>query len=348
MDLDYTEIDGYKIIKNIGSGYQGKVYLVTKNNEEYALKIFKLYPKYVNKTSQLSRFWREIEFGEYMNKHYPEQFMTLHYSKIIENCTFKPPIIESFLQHQRYLDTLQSKFCGVLVYSLINCTLDKIINKISKPTLYSIIIQCLYSFLILQKTNYIHLDVAKQNIGIINTTKKHTKILNHKIPYFGYKAILIDYGNILNIKHNPNKEELYVYNHNKKYCVDIGYFIFNVLLDIKDTNIDIINVHNLWVLIDKIKELDIYKSLIKYNTNPYNILINFLIMYPILADKLGIVTENIKFYVPKEDISFIGNHIDNIDNIIDYFYKKLLEEIHMDYKSRYIAEKRVNKICEDL
>jgi hypothetical protein len=52
--------DNYKIIKEIGIGMMGTVYLVKdKLNNKYAMKIEKILQKYINKSLEYD-LWREI------------------------------------------------------------------------------------------------------------------------------------------------------------------------------------------------------------------------------------------------------------------------------------------------
>jgi len=60
--------DDYKIIKEIGIGMMGTVYLVKdKSNNKYAMKIEKILKKHSNESLEYD-IWREIEFSNKMYK----------------------------------------------------------------------------------------------------------------------------------------------------------------------------------------------------------------------------------------------------------------------------------------
>ena len=56
------DINNVKILKKLGNGMAGIIYLVLINKKRYALKIEKIAKKYVKKNSS-SREWREIDFA---------------------------------------------------------------------------------------------------------------------------------------------------------------------------------------------------------------------------------------------------------------------------------------------
>ena len=63
----------YKIIKEIGIGMMGTVYLIEdQQNNKYAMKIEKNLEEQINKSLKYD-LWREIEFQKTMNKKYPNQ-----------------------------------------------------------------------------------------------------------------------------------------------------------------------------------------------------------------------------------------------------------------------------------
>jgi serine/threonine protein kinase len=152
----------YKIIKELGHGTKGKVYLVEVENKFYALKIEKLNQVY---------FWREINFYKNFALTYPSNFIQLIDYEIKDN--------------------IVKKIC-----TLVDTTLDKIIFTLNKFQLLSIIIQITYCVYLLHTNNYVHGDLRAPNIGVNKTTQTHINILSYQIPTYGCVVQLIDFGSI--------------------------------------------------------------------------------------------------------------------------------------------------------
>jgi serine/threonine protein kinase len=152
----------YKIIKELGHGTKGKVYLVEVENKFYALKIEKLNKVY---------FWREINFYKNFALIYPSNFIQLIDYEIKDN--------------------IVKKIC-----TFVDTTLDKIIYTLNKFQLLSIIIQITYCVYLLHTNNYVHGDLRAPNIGVNKTTQTHINILSYKIPTYGWVVQLIDFGSI--------------------------------------------------------------------------------------------------------------------------------------------------------
>ena len=106
-------LDNIKIIKELGEGYLGKVYLVKdlKNLNEYAMKIQKISEK-DKKEDRQNKKWNEIYFSlDFANK-YPGQFIYLYDYFITKNCTYVPSFIERgnvFIKNGKNL--IKSKYC---------------------------------------------------------------------------------------------------------------------------------------------------------------------------------------------------------------------------------------------
>ena len=75
-------IDNYEIVKQLGNGMSGTVYLTTFENKNYALKIQHILTE---KLIPGSSDWREIVFSEKFGNKYPDQFMKLYTYDIINN-----------------------------------------------------------------------------------------------------------------------------------------------------------------------------------------------------------------------------------------------------------------------
>ena len=57
----------YKIIKKLGEGFNGIVYLIKIDNNKFVLKRQKILKKNKKKNLKLN-IWREVEFSKFVNK----------------------------------------------------------------------------------------------------------------------------------------------------------------------------------------------------------------------------------------------------------------------------------------
>jgi tRNA A-37 threonylcarbamoyl transferase component Bud32 len=167
------KIDDYKIIKKIETGGFGTVYLVKKDNKEYALKIEKILESEVKKDLS-SPIWREIDFATNFANLYPDQFMQLYDHDIIDNCQHYQEYTGNKKEKKEYMENrIKSKYCSRKIYSLIDIELRKLIPKLKNQNeIYSIIIQVSYAIYLMNKYGYVHNDLHTGNIGIIYTNKK--------------------------------------------------------------------------------------------------------------------------------------------------------------------------------
>lgn len=179
----------YKILKELGNGMNGTTYLASHNNKKYALKIEKIFEKDIKKSTS-SPTWREIEFCKYMNKKYPDQFLTLYEHEIINNCeheqkfsidikTFKKSVQNTLIEKNK------STFCSVKVYSLVDTTLRKLKDNLTDKEAMSIMVQVANIVYILHEHGYTHNDLHLDNIGVKYTDKKYITILGKQVPTYG-------------------------------------------------------------------------------------------------------------------------------------------------------------------
>jgi hypothetical protein len=197
---DEIPINKVKIIKELGHGIMGTVYLVSYKGKQYALKIEHILEEDIE--DKTSPTWNEIYFTEDVANKHPEQFMVLHNYDFIDKCELKQEYATdlSFFPEpkQKYLKKLAaSPYCVRKIYSLVDTVLDKVkLNSVGER--YSMIIQLLYIIYLMESKKYVHADFHPGNVGVVYTKNKYIDILGHKIPTYGkiYKAI--DYGGVLN------------------------------------------------------------------------------------------------------------------------------------------------------
>jgi len=201
--------DDYKIIKEIGIGMMGTVYLVKdKANNKYAMKIEKILKKHSNESLEYD-IWREIEFSNKMYKKYPNHFMKIYDNWIDKKCTHKQDWKKQELKlelfdksaQNYYKKLFDSPYCSIKIYSLIDLTLKDIYEKLTDKQYYDIFIQCLYVMYLCNKSGYLQRDWKMDNIGLIKTDDKYINIFDSKIKTHGYKVVLLDYGAVIHKKY---------------------------------------------------------------------------------------------------------------------------------------------------
>lgn len=220
-DINKFDINKFKIIKELGHGMNGVVFLVKYHDKKYALKIEHIYEKDIEKSNS-SYIWREIFFCKKLGNKYPNQFTKLYKYDIISDCNYKHSK-NIILNIKNKIDGLsQSKYCIRRIYDLVDGTFKDLIYKLSDEQISSFILQLSHTMMLLQKNGYSHGDIHFGNIGYIKTTKTYIKILNNKIPTYGYIYKLIDYGFIKNKNNN-----LYIGNRIK---FELSYFCEYILI----------------------------------------------------------------------------------------------------------------------
>ena len=326
-------IDVYKIIKELGHGVFGTVYLVQKNGKKYALKIQKILKKDIdNKNSQI---YNEIKFGTTIARKYPKQFMTLVDYDFIDNCSHKQKYSNAFRRNlganpklSKLIDQYsKSEYCVRLVYSIIDTTLKKIKPLLSLRERYSGLLQLLNIVYLLRKHKYTHNDFHNQNVGVIKTDK--TAIIKTKfgnIPTFGYQYEAIDYGMITN-QYKSQKEFLQKSDHDFRNVHDViidwnfwDKFIMKINLPLP--------YNKLLRQLKKTPEYDILKELCNNTDNNNDITMLYQLVYPDKFQKITLgknykKTILNKLYIPLTDYIYMTNHKNNIPLLIRYFMDKL-------------------------
>lgn len=189
----------YKIIKKLGYGRKGTVFLVKKDNKEYALKIEHIFEEDIKK-NRSSQTWREINFAKKMYKLNPTHFMKLIDYDFIDNCTYTQinPHKDVIIKGTYYDKLYSSTFCSRKMYSLIDTTFKEALPKMSDKQIYSALIQLFYIVELIHKNNFVHGDLKGGNVGVIYTNKKYIKIYGKNVPTNGIIVQLLDYGSVLN------------------------------------------------------------------------------------------------------------------------------------------------------
>lgn len=327
-------LTNYEIIKELGYGMFGNVYLIKNysNGKKYALKIQHVEKKDL-KPNKKSSIWREISFSlNFANKH-PSQFIKLCEYDFINGCEKKISIpfdINTFpLNLQKKIISLnKSPYCVRLVYDLVEGNLHQLEGKLTKQQIYSMIIQLTYSIELLHSNNYAHMDIHDRNVGWIKTLKTHKiKINNYYIPTHGYIFKLIDYGMVMNksdISNNKEKKEFEI-EYNNELVLLVHFMVDNTIYDYINSNKIKINFDSDYA---QFKETKFYQLIKKYSKLKSIQMFLFDILFPTQYQKITFgssYTHTIerKLFIPFEDIEYFILNYKTPNLIIKYFRNKL-------------------------
>ncbi len=334
----------YKIIKKLGTGLNGSVYLVEdlKNHKKYAYKIQKIFENDLLDNYK-SLIVRQLDFYEHIIKKYPKQFMDIINYYITTDCTYQPDYNVSLIPkayQKKALERIESKLCVHFIYSLIdNTIIDYILSweKFNYKKFYSLFLQTLYIIYILDSNNYHHNDLHGFNIGIIHTHKEYINILDKKIPTYGNNIQIIDFDKVIHKKYYTNNntlEETY------RYSTDLLKILYSLLiissyfpLFKKYKNINPKNVQAKCYIPQKYKDL-INKDLNHIPINERNggsYIINMLqvslykLYFPILYQKYVLKVNPVKVIYPISinDIKFIVQNLYDPEKVLKYFLEKI-------------------------
>jgi hypothetical protein len=205
-----------KTIKKLGEGYSGSAYLATVDKKKCILKKTHIDNENIcGIDDEVSRKFNEIA------KLHPDHFMTLiSRSYIFEySCEHKMPewiktkkdLIKEWKTFHNINQCLQTIYQPVLDgtlsewYNELNFQLYR--NKSPKTQtlpLYSMLLQVMYCFYIMEKNNWLHCDAHSDNIMYIKTKDETNEMTignnTYKIPTYKKIWYLIDYDSIYHPK----------------------------------------------------------------------------------------------------------------------------------------------------
>jgi hypothetical protein len=330
-------MDNKYIIKKLGNGMSGTVFLVSDGTTEYALKIEKIPEKYAkdynkNILNLQSRDLREIEFSLNFANKYPEQFIYLYAYDIINNCDHIQEYTNNLNDYPNnikniYIEKKESKYCIRKIYSLVDTVLKQIINKLTHKQIYSFVAQISYIIYLMQKEGYTHNDLQTNNVGVINTNKEYIQILDFMIPLFGYQYLAIDFGMVLNDKYIMDDYEIEMHNDNKQN--EITRVLKKLISFEPNEQIKkIIDSDKNLLLFNQFIKSDDYRLVKDFGTCYEDRFIIYQILFPTESQKMFFGAEYIRTYKPiyncdKEDIIYFFNNKLDLLKIIKYCDKKL-------------------------
>lgn len=198
-------------IKNkLGSGVMGDVYLSKIDGVDTITKI----EKYDGDMTTKSPFIRQLIFNDTVAKLYPDRFMTLVSSSIINNCNYKHKLPEEVTLNRKKELKLRDFYekCCILSYKpILKYTLNQVRNKLSAKNKLKIFKYLLKSINILHHYGFIHGDLHGNNIMCDKTMTKW---------------YIIDYGSIYHKSFIKNKSDKFVANTNFE---NIHYLIWQFI-----------------------------------------------------------------------------------------------------------------------
>ena len=232
-------LNNIKILDKLGTGKYGIVYLVEYNNNTYSMKIEHILERNLQKNFT-SKIYRELDFFNYISTlklNEQQFFMKLYKYKIIHDCKFIDTI-PRYNNKSTYLKSLnQSSLCIIYLLDYLgNITLNNYLttNNISIKERVSFMMQLIFIILVLYKGGYSHNDLHTYNVMVIKTNSKYFKFDKYKIPFYGHRLVLIDYGKVLHNKYGKyyqiNNPEFTVNTITKLFYENQDKYIFNEIL----------------------------------------------------------------------------------------------------------------------
>jgi serine/threonine protein kinase len=324
--MNKINIDDVDILTELGHGVYGTVYLVEYKNKKYALKIEKVLESDI--PDKNSKIFKQIEFSQKISNKYPNQFINLYAHDINYNCNLVQQLVSGQQLSSDYIKKRnKSTICTRYLFSLIDGSVDTIIDSLNCKQIYSLLCQTMFAIHLLEKHGYVHGDIHMGNIGYIKTKKVYINILGFRIPTFGYLYKLIDYGSIMNKNDKNDKKQMQQFNYYFKR--EMFLLASEILIDYGDFwrhvakyNIKINRFKDFKVFM-KSKENKILKEYIKDNDIRFSV---YTVLFP---EKFQKQMFNIKtiirptIHCDQFDYLYIAMNGNNIKKIIKYVLTKI-------------------------
>jgi hypothetical protein len=331
-------MEKYKRIKFLSEGLTGKVYLVSKGSEKYAMKI-----EYIQSRNDIA-LQNELKFTDEVAKKYPGQFMQLVDYDIVSDCKEKAPKIPEWMDKREveYFQNLRrNNLCVRKIYSLIDSTASKLnVRKMSLKKVYSMLIQLFYINYLTESSGFVHGDFHAGNMGVIEGKvgiDKKIKIFDTYIRTYGNTFVAIDYGGILH-KSSISGERLYQHHnvsesrHFNEHLIFDKIGIINTISNdtdfwdfIKKNNIQMKGMEHDLKLINSQPEIEFLKTFSDNETilfELYRLVFTKRFQQVILGEKFKKIIP-FKYYIPLSDIIFIYSNLHDGKKVINYLIARL-------------------------
>ena len=215
--MDFSKI---KVIKKLGAGMWGTVYLIDYENKKYAMKVQKILEE---EKTQNPKFpiWRELLFFNDVNKMPRDAqkfFCRLHGYKIQECGKYKhirpKNIPENSIFVKKFKEMNASNICVVLVMDYLGSISLYDYLQTSPPAkkIYTILLQICKINKIMSDMKYSHNDLHPSNLMVTQTKS-------------GIQLVAIDYGNVTNASYG----KAYSNDSEEYYFLDLTKSLFYVL-----------------------------------------------------------------------------------------------------------------------
>ena len=214
--MDFSKI---KVIKKLGTGMWGTVYLIDYENKKYAMKVQKILEE---EKTQNPKFpiWRELLFFNDVNKMPRDAqkfFCRLHGYKIQECGKYKHIRPKNIPENSIFVDKFKemnaSNICVILVMDYLGSTSLYDYLQTSPPSkkIYTILLQICKINKIMSDMKYSHNDLHPANLMVTENS--------------GLQLVAIDYGNVTNASYG----KAYSNDSEEYYFLDLTKSLFYVL-----------------------------------------------------------------------------------------------------------------------
>jgi serine/threonine protein kinase len=307
-----------KVIKKLGSGMLGTVYLIEYKNKKYAMKVQKILEEEKTKNIKYP-IWRELLFYRDVDKMPQESqkfFCHLHGYKIQECGKYKHIRPKNIPQNSIYVEYFKkmniSNRCIILIIDYLGETslYDYLQTKLSTKKIYNILFQICEINKILSDMNYSHNDLHPSNLMVTQTKN-------------GIQLVAIDYGNMTNASYG----KAFSNNSEEYYFLDLTKTLFYVLQNQPklQKNCRLLKKKYPYEIKKKYEE-DVWKILFqKYEKIIDEYAEKYLLLYPFLR----------KFY-----FEFKKNKDNKIaasnKNDMSVFLIKIMNNFALDYPKEYM------------
>jgi serine/threonine protein kinase len=241
-----------EVIRELGNGAEGTVYLVKSGKKTYAYKLEK-YRQIKDETKDT--YYRQVEFDKFAKLH-PDQFMTLKSHGIIEGCDLEQPI-PKWAKGERKKE-LEAKntltACSYLMYQPVyKCMLHDVAKKIfkSKKRYLSMLLQLFTQVGLMHQAGFIHGDIHDANIMVDGKGAFH----------------IIDYGAVYKDGWSMTKGDRWNKKNYHDGHKDVMDILFNVCIENPARDIarkNDFDFPSYKTLVRRIKKTPEYQNVIKY------------------------------------------------------------------------------------
>jgi shikimate kinase len=325
IDSKQKYMKNYKIIKELGYGIRGSVYLVKnkKTKQKYAMKIEQVFEKDLEESLK-SPIWREIDFADNMSSKYPQQFMKIYEYKnkkcnYVHNLSEKKwnALKDNKKQYKYYKELYASPYCSIKIVSIVDDTLHYIIYKIDdKKIVLDLFIQVVNIAYLINKEGYYHRDLYPTNIGVIFTKEKYIDILDKKILTHGYILSAIDYGMVLHKKYILDETEKDKLEHNNDLYPSLNRIIMRIMLR-NLVNKYYSNIHKKVLITEEdTKKLDLENT---KHFEYFQEILYKIVFFNKFQEQLE-VSEKVKLFefIPIESVKFIIRNFYDLKKILEH------------------------------